>query len=70
MQRYWVIGGEYRDTSFKSPATGREQWIGPFDSFEQAKKEWARLAWATVDDATTRYRIEAMDPDESPPCTD
>lgn len=70
MQRYWVIGGEYKDTSFEAVAAGREECFGPFDSFEQAKKEWARLAWSTVDNATTRYRIEAMDPDESPPCTD
>lgn len=70
MRRYWVIGGKYRDTSFETIAEAGEEWIGPFDTFDEAKKEWAKRAWATVDEATTRYRIEALDPDDSPPCTD
>ncbi|MFC4350639.1 DUF4170 domain-containing protein [Fodinicurvata halophila] len=70
MQQYWVVGGEYRDANFTVPLEGREEWIGPFGSYHQAKAEWARLAWSTVDDAQTRYRIESMDQDQAPPCTD
>jgi hypothetical protein len=56
---YWVVGGRYKDTHFREPAdpTG-ERWIGPFETYEAAKAEWARLAWTTVDDALIRYRIE------------
>lgn len=70
MQQYWVVGGEYRDTKFKVPVGDREEWIGPFDSYNAAKEEWSRRAWTTVDEAHTRYRIETMDQDEAPPCTD
>lgn len=55
---YWVVGGVYTDTHFETPAAGRESWFGPFDSYEAAKAEWQRQAWASVDDALSRYRIE------------
>ena len=70
MQQYWVVGGEYKDTRFRVPAAGEEEWVGPFESYRKAKDEWAKRAWATVDDAHTRYRIEMTDPDEPPACTD
>lgn len=70
MQQYWVVGGEYRDTKFQKPLCGAEEWIGPFQSYQDAKQEWSRRAWQTVDDAHTRYRIEQGDPDLPPPCTD
>jgi predicted nucleic acid-binding protein len=67
-QHYWVVGGTYKDTHFAEPAEGtREQWFGPFDSYEAAKAEWQRLAWATVDDALSRYRIEKLSDDHLPP---
>jgi hypothetical protein len=55
---YWVVGGEYRDTSFGEtmPGTPLER-IGPFASYEEAKKAWAARAWATVDNALMRFRI-------------
>ncbi|MBX6322544.1 MAG: DUF4170 domain-containing protein [Rhodospirillaceae bacterium] len=59
MARYWVIGGEYADTRFDRPAEGAEERrYGPFATYAEAKAEWARRAWATVDDAHVRYRIE------------
>ncbi len=59
MTRYWVVGGEYADTSFTTiVGGGAEQRIGPFPSHDAAKAEWQRLAWATVDNAHVRYRIE------------
>jgi hypothetical protein len=70
MQQYWVVGGEYRDTKFQVPVGDREQWLGPYPSYDDAKAEWARRAWMTVDEAHTRYRIEKIDQDEVPPCTD
>ena len=55
---YWVIGGEYTDTSFTSIVGGdAEKKIGPFDDYETAKSIWGKLAWQHVDDAHVRYRI-------------
>jgi Domain of unknown function (DUF4170) len=59
MARYWVIGGEYADTSFERMAGGRpEERIGPFDDYQSAKAVWQARAWASVDNAHARYRIE------------
>ncbi len=59
MPRYWVIGGEYADTAFDQiVGGGEEERIGPFESYEGAKAEWQARAWASVDNAHTRYRIE------------
>lgn len=55
---YWVVGGEYRDASFTEMAAGTpEERLGPFASYEDARKAWASRAWATVDSALTRFRI-------------
>jgi len=70
MAQYWVVGGEYTDTKFKEFTGPEEQWIGPFGDYEVAKQEWAKRAWHTVDECNTRYRIERIDPDVPPPCTD
>lgn len=58
---YWVVGAIYADTRFIDPAPGsREERYGPFRTYEEAKAEWSRRAWATVDDAHARYRIEHL----------
>jgi len=58
-KRYWVIGGVYADSSFERIAGGgAEERIGPFASYEEARAAWQRHAWATVDEANARYRIE------------
>jgi hypothetical protein len=58
--RYWVVGGEYRDTSFTSFAAGaREERYGPYASYREAYAAWSARARATIDDATIRYRIRA-----------
>ncbi|UUX48247.1 DUF4170 domain-containing protein [Nisaea acidiphila] len=55
---FWVIGGEYTDTSFTHIKGGdAETKIGPFPDYETAKSVWGKLAWEHVDDAHTRYRI-------------
>lgn len=55
---YWVIGGEYTDTRFETPAPGKAlERHGPFGSYEEALQVWAARAWATVDDAHARFRI-------------
>lgn len=58
MKRWWVIGGEYESTRFETIAPGKaEERHGPFASYEAAHKKWAERAWATVDDAHSRFRI-------------
>lgn len=58
MPRYWVVGGEYTDTKFKTiSGGGKETRLGPFAGYEAAKAAWQARAWATVDSANTRYRI-------------
>ena len=62
--RYWVVGGEYSDTSFSAFAPGRrEERYGPHASYREAYAAWSVRARATIDDATIRYRIIA-DEDE------
>jgi hypothetical protein len=58
--RYWVVGGEYTDTTFRTLAPGaREERLGPYDDYRTAFEVWSARARATVDDATIRYRIIA-----------
>lgn len=67
MQRYWVVGGEYTDTDFKTLAPGtREERHGPFATYADAAKVWAGRTWATVDSATTRFRIVSEDTGGAP----
>ena len=55
---YWVIGGEYQDTSFKTPAQDKSlEQMGPFATYKEAHDAWASRAWATVDSCMSRYRI-------------
>ena len=55
---YWVIGGEYSDGTFAELAPGSKgERLGPFASYDEAKKIWAARAWATVDNALMRFRI-------------
>ena len=70
MAQFYVVGGEYKDTHFHETIGGDEEWFGPFATYESAQEEWAKHAWQTVDHCTVRYRIECIDPDEAPPCTD
>lgn len=55
---FWVVGGEYKDTLFQEIIPGKsEERHGPFATYEEAYKTWSARAWATVDDAMTRFRI-------------
>lgn len=54
---YWVVGGEYEDSSFTKLATGRElEVFGPFEKWE-ALGFWRGLTSKSVDDALVRYDI-------------
>ncbi|MGH7075461.1 MAG: DUF4170 domain-containing protein [Stellaceae bacterium] len=58
MSNYWVIGGEYADTSFTKLAPGAtEERLGPYGTYRAAYEAWQARARATIDDATVRFRI-------------
>lgn len=58
-QRYYVVGGEYADTSFTVPAPGTQlETHGPF-SEREAKVCWRDLTGRTVDNAMVRYVLKA-----------
>jgi len=58
-EQYWVVGGEYTDTEFRTIRDGRpEQRHGPYDSLELARAEWAGLSMDQVDNAFVKFRIE------------
>jgi hypothetical protein len=58
-ESYWVVGGEYTDTSFtKIAGNGEEQRVGPFASYDEARRQWAARSMASVDNALVRYRID------------
>ena len=55
---YWVVGGVYKNTSFKELERGHVlERYGPFSSYLKAKNEWNRLSWMNVDCCNTRYII-------------
>lgn len=59
---YYVVGGEYADTSFTTIAEGRpEERHGPF-SEKDAHDFWRAITGKTVDNAMIRYFIK---PDEA-----
>ena len=59
MTMFWVIGGEYEDTSFsRILGGGGEQRIGPYKTYDEAMAAWRAKAMETVDNANIRFHIE------------
>lgn len=66
MQEYWVVGGEYTDTSFTRLRPGASlERFGPFASYEAARKEWLARTMQTIDNALVRYRVISGRPDQA-----
>lgn len=60
-QNYYVVGGEYSDTSFTTPLPGTELLVkGPFNERE-AKVRWRELTSLTIDNAMVRYFLKSED---------
>ncbi len=53
---YFVVGGEYRDTTFEQFVTP-DAIEGPFESYDDAYSAWRRRSIAHIDQAFVRYRI-------------
>ena len=61
MSSYYVVGGEYADTSFTILAAGTEREVyGPFNE-RDAKVRWRELTGKTVDNAMVRYFLKSED---------
>lgn len=56
MDEFYVIGGEYTDTTFKHVLPNTYEEYGPM-SYDEAQAVWHKRAWATVDNALYRFRI-------------
>jgi hypothetical protein len=55
---YWVVGGEYADTSFTRLAKGaKAEKLGPFPTYERAYAAWQKASWRHVDQCNWRFRI-------------
>ena len=65
---YWVVGGEYADTSFTKMQAGKELEVyGPFEKWEAALGFWRGMTAKSVDDAQVRYDIrENYQPGDAP----
>lgn len=60
-RKYFVLGGEYADTSFTTLLPGRqEERYGPFTE-KEAYDHWRGLTAKTVDNALIRYRVRAAE---------
>ena len=56
-EQYYVVGGEYADTTFTQIAPGHvEERFGPFAERE-AHECWRALTGKTVDNAMVRYDL-------------
>ena len=56
-QRYYVIGGNYRDLDFSALRDGSGTILGPFACEEDAKSEWKRVSFEHKSNATARFTI-------------
>lgn len=55
--RFWVVGGEYKDTRFNEVKDGTSQVFGPFDSYEKARAKWQAAVESTRSNAYMRFTI-------------
>ena len=61
-ETYWVVGGEYADTSFSRIAAGHGfETHGPFGDRKRALEVWRSLTGKTVDNAMIRYDIASAE---------
>ena len=58
---FYVVGGEYADTSFTKPASDTAlETHGPFTE-QEAHSFWRSITGKTVDNAMVRYFVKAAD---------
>lgn len=57
---YYVIGGEYVDTSWSEWA-GTPEVLGPFFKKDEAERVWRERSMKHVDECMVRYTIRESD---------
>ncbi|MCE2493210.1 MAG: hypothetical protein J4F40_11470 [Alphaproteobacteria bacterium] len=55
--RFWVVGGEYTDTSFNELVSGSERVMGPYSNRDAALVAWRRVAEETRGDCYARFTV-------------
>lgn len=55
-EKFYVIGGEYQDTTFTTLVEGTQERHGPFTKQEAMEKWRSRTGW-TVDNCMVRFSI-------------
>lgn len=58
-QLYWVIGGEYADTSFRRLNGSPAEVLGPFENYSDALRTWEARTRDSMPSGLTRYTIAA-----------
>ena len=53
---YWVVGGEYKDTTWTTLLGPLERY-GPFKTREEARKVWKEISLKNIDLAQVRYFV-------------
>jgi len=61
MKKFYVIGGEFTNTTF-TKLFGKREVYGPFDTYKEAKEVWQKHSWLHVDQCNYRYTIEELNP--------
>lgn len=56
MTQYYVIGGEYQDTTFKAPVGELEKY-GPYSNVEEARAVWKDKSMSNIDNCMIRYLV-------------
>ncbi len=70
MAQYWVVQGNSTSAHFHEALDRNEEWIGPFADYETARGVWMKQASTPADASEIDYRIERIDFEVPPACTD
>ena len=70
MAQYWVVRGKSTEAHFHEALDQNEEWMGPFADYETARQVWAKRAGTPIIASEICYRIERIDTEAPPNCTD
>ncbi len=70
MAQYWVVQGKSTSAHFHEAVDENEEWIGPFADYEMARQVWMKRASTPIVASEICFRIERIDIEVPPACTD
>ncbi len=62
MNRFWVVGGEFRSLGFEEIVNGTERLLGPFGSRDDAERTWRDVSEQNRARCTVRFTIVQENP--------